>query len=309
MVDAGGCPFRKGQAMWRLGCVAGAAAIGLWALLGAVQVTAQAVTQEGKPAQSVVIPAPVLELSLALKVREVMQVLREEGMASGADLARDLPRGAEDPLWSAALSRIYDPAHMEAVFNQSFAQSLADEGEIVEAATAFFASRIGERALSLELAARMALQDEAVEAAAERAYADLAAANPERQALIDEFVSVNDLVESNVMGALNANLSFLRGLADNGGEAFAMPEADMLAQVWATEPEVRDEMVGWVFPFLTLAYQPLSDADLQAYIAFSKTPAGQRVNAAMFQAYDALFDEISRDLGRAFGLALQGDDI
>jgi hypothetical protein len=64
-----------------------------------------------------------------------------------------------------------------------------------------------------------------------------------------------------------------------------------------------------VFPFLTLTYQPLSDADLQAYIAFSKTPAGQRVNAAMFQAYDALFDEISRDLGRAFGLALQGDDI
>jgi hypothetical protein len=111
------------------------------------------------------------------------------------------------------------------------------------------------------------------------------------------------------MGALNANLSFLRGLADSGVEEFALPEADMLAQVWATEPEVRDEMVGWVFPFLTLAYQPLSDADLQAYIAFSKTPAGQRVNAAMFQAYDALFDEISHDLGRAFGLALQGDDI
>jgi hypothetical protein len=230
-------------------------------------------------------------------------------MASGADLASDLPRGAEDPLWSAALSRIYDPAHMEAIFNQTFAQSLAGQGETVEAATAFFASPIGERALSLELAARMALQDEAVEAAAERAYADLADANPERQAMIDMFVSANDLVESNVMGALNANLSFLRGLADSGVEEFALPEADMLAQVWATESEVRDEMVGWVFPFLTLAYQPLSDADLQAYIAFSKTPAGQRVNAAMFQAYDALFDEISHDLGRAFGLALQGDDI
>jgi hypothetical protein len=69
MVDAGGCPFRKGQAMWRLGCVAGAAAFWLWALLGAVQVTAQTVTPEGKPAQSVVIPAPVLELSLALRVQ------------------------------------------------------------------------------------------------------------------------------------------------------------------------------------------------------------------------------------------------
>jgi hypothetical protein len=29
----------------------------------------------------------------------------------------------------------------------------------------------------------------------------------------------------------------------------------------------------------------------------------------MFQAYDALFDQISHDLGHAFGLAMQGDDI
>lgn len=292
-----------------LGYGPGAVAFLVLAVLGAAPGSAQSVTPQGEAPQSVVIPAPVLALSEALKMAEVMQVLREEGIASGADLAADLPRGAEDPLWSAALSRIYDPAHMEAVFNTSFAQSLAAEGETVAAATAFFASPIGARALSLELAARKALQDKEVEAAAERAYADLADANPERQAMIDRFVSVNDLVESNVMGALNANLSFLRGLADSGGDAFAMPEADMLAQVWAAELQVRDEMVGWLFPFLTLAYQPLSDADLQAYIAFSETPAGQRVNAAMFQAYDALFDEISRDLGRAFGLALQGDDI
>ena len=82
--------------MWRLGSVACAAAFGLWAVLGAVQVTAQAVTPEGKPAQSAVIPAPVLELSLALKVGEVMQVLREEGMASGADLASALLKLHED---------------------------------------------------------------------------------------------------------------------------------------------------------------------------------------------------------------------
>ena len=53
----------------------------------------------------------------------------------------------------------------------------------------------------------------------------------------------------------------------------------------------------------------MSHDELQGYIAFSETPAGQRVNAAMFQAYDAVFDQISRDLGRAFGIALQGNDI
>ena len=68
-------------------------------------------------------------------------------------------------------------------------------------------------------------------------------------------------------------------------------------------------MQDWVYPFLTLAYQPLSDDELQSYIDFSETPAGQRVNAAMFQAYDAVFDQISRDLGRSFGIALQGNDI
>ncbi|MFZ9198205.1 MAG: hypothetical protein ACO22Z_02560 [Paracoccaceae bacterium] len=287
---------------------------GMMALLvvsafGSTHLSAQAVTPQENTPQAVVIPKPVLELSAALKMREVMQVLREEGMASGAELASDLPRGATDPLWSAALSRIYDPAQMEVAFNESFARSLADEGATVEAATAFFASPIGERALSLELAARKALQDEAVEAAAERAYADLAVSNPERLALIDDFVAVNDLVESNVMGALNANLAFLRGLAGSGDKTFALPEADMLAQVWAAEPEVRAEMVAWVYPFLTLAYQPLSDAELSAYLAFSETQAGQQVNAAMFQAYDALFEGISRDLGRAFGLAMQGDDI
>jgi hypothetical protein len=292
-----------------LGYGLGVVAFLVLAVLGAAPGSAQSVTPQSEPPQSVALPAPVLELSGALKTAEVMRVVREEGIASGTELASDLPLGTGDPLWAAALSRIYNPAHMEAIFNQSFAQSLAAEGETLAAATAFFSSPVGERVLSLELAARKALQDKEVEAAAKRAYADLAEANPARQALIDEFVSVNDLVESNVMGALNANLAFLHGLADTGGETLAMSEADMLAHVSATEPEVRAEMVDWLFPFLTLAYQPLSDADLQAYIAFSKTPAGQRVNAAMFQAYDALFDEISRDLGRAFGLALQGDDI
>jgi hypothetical protein len=295
--------------MSRLNWMPRAVVLLVLSVFGATQLSAQAVTPQEDTSEAVVIPEPVLELSAALKMREVMQVLREEGLASGAELANDLPRGATDPLWSAALSRIYDPAQMEAAFNESFARSLADEGATVAAATAFFASPIGERALSLELAARRALQDEAVEAVAERAYADLAEENPERQALIDDFVAVNDLVESNVMGALNANLAFMRGLAGSGDETFAMPEVDMLAQVWAAEPEVRAEMVAWVYPFLTLAYQPLSDAELSGYIAFSETPAGQRVNAAMFQAYDALFDQISHDLGHAFGLAMQGDDI
>lgn len=251
----------------------------------------------------------VLDLSAALNMAEVMAVLREEGIAGSADLAADLPNGPRDPVWAGAVLQIYDVAQMEAVFNRAFAAQLEAEPEAVAAATAFFRSEIGQRVLGLELAARRALMDEAVEAAAAEAHRDLAVQNPKRQALLDRFVAANDLVESNVMGALNANLAFLRGLAEGGGEDFVLPEADMLAQVWSAEPEVRAEMTDWLFPFLMLAYQPLTDAELTAYVEFSETPAGQRVNAAMFQAFDAVFNGISRDLGRAYGQALQGNDI
>lgn len=251
----------------------------------------------------------VAGLSRALRMAEAIVVLRDEGIASGKDLAADLPAGAEDELWGQALQRIYDPLQMASVFDAAFASALADDPQAVSDATVFFASEFGQRALGLELAARQALLDEDVEAAAAMAYGELAQDNPARQVLIDRFVAANDLIESNVMGAMNANLAFLRGLAEAGGPAFALPESDMLAQVWAAEPETRAEMVGWLFPYLTLAYQPLSDAELQAYVDFSETPAGRRVNAAMFQAFDVLFDRISRDLGRAFARSLQGDDI
>ena len=265
--------------------------------------------QQAQLTEAAPLAQSVLDPSAALNMAEVMAVLREEGIAGSADLAADLPNGPRDPVWAGAVLQIYDVAQMEAVFNRAFAAQLEAEPEAVAAATAFFRSEIGQRVLGLELAARRALMDEAVEAAAAEAHRDLVAQNPKRQALLDRFVAANDLVESNVMGALNANLAFLRGLAEGGGEDFVLPEADMLAQVWSAEPEVRAEMTDWLFPFLTLAYQPLTDAELTAYVEFSETPAGQRVNAAMFQAFDAVFNGISRDLGRAYGQALQGNDI
>jgi hypothetical protein len=48
---------------------------------------------------------------------------------------------------------------------------------------------------------------------------------------------------------------------------------------------------------MNMAYQPLSDADLDTLIAFSQTEAGQGVNRALFDAYSALYEDISRNLG------------
>ena len=86
-------------------------------------------------------------------------------------------------------------------------------------------------------------------------------------------------------------------------------EGEMLAEVWGQEDQVRADTEAWLFPFLALAYQPLSDAELKAYVAFSASPEGQRLNRALFAGFDAVFEAVSADLGRAAGLELRGRDI
>lgn len=252
---------------------------------------------------------PILDLTDALQMGEVVMVLRDEGLSNGDDLAADLPGGPQDPQWKLALNRIYDVDAMQAQFSAEMEARLAKDPDAILAATIFFNSELGEKALRLEVDARRALADPAVEEKARAAYQALDKDNPARRALIDRFVVVNDLVESNVMGSLNSNLAFFRGLAAEGGETFGMSEAEMIDQVWSGEPEARKETVDWLFPFLTLAYQPLSDDELQAYIDFSMTPAGRKINAAMFAAFDQMFDGISEELGRTVARQMNGEDI
>ena len=54
-----------------------------------------------------------------------------------------------------------------------------------------------------------------------------------------------------------------------------------------------------VMGFLVLAYQPLSDEDLQAYQAWSESDAGVLVNRALFAAFAEVYTPISRSLGQA----------
>ena len=53
-----------------------------------------------------------------------------------------------------------------------------------------------------------------------------------------------------------------------------------------------------VYCFLLMAFNPLNDAELQAYIDYSQSSSGQALNAALFEGFDARYREISYELGR-----------
>jgi hypothetical protein len=253
------------------------------------------------PAQTV---APVLE---ALRMPELLEVMHEEGMSYGADLEADLFPGRGGAAWAATVGGIYALDRMEGMIGAGLASTL-DPAE-AEAIVAFFKSPAGQRIVELELAARRAMLDDAVEEAAGEAWQALEAEGGARWQLLIEFAEVNDLVESNVAGALTANYAFYGGLVEGKAYGFDMSEEQILADVWGQEDAVREDTVNWVYSFTALAYQPLSDAELGAYVDFARTDAGQAVNAALFEAFNAMFATISRDLGRGAARYLAGQDI
>lgn len=275
--------------------------------LGLPQATALAETAGNAPVTAVSVTPDTL--AKTMKIAELIAVMREEGLDYGRSLEDEMFPGRGGPDWQATIGLVYDQTTMLERFMATFKAEIAGEPAAMAAIQTFFADERGQRILSLEIEARRALMDDKIEEAAKASAQEMMAKNDPRMAALRDFSEANDLIESNVQGALNANLGFYQGMARAGAFGEDMTEDQMLSDVWRQEPDIRSETEDWLYPFLALAYGPLSDDDLQAYTAFSRTPAGQRMNAALFAAFDTVFVQISRDLGRAAALKVIGDDI
>ncbi len=260
--------------------------------------------QDGSGAVTVEAVAPLAE---ALGIGELMPIMRDEGLDYGADLARDMFPGRGGDRWTAQVGRIYDTDRMRREMEQGMAARL--EAGKIDALLQFFESDLGRRIVGLELSARRALLDPGVEEASEEAATELEASGDPRFDLLQSFVEANDLVEMNVVGALNSNWAFYQGLDAGGAFDGQLTEEQMLADVWAQEEQIRAETRGWVYAYLGMAYEPLSDDELAAYTALSETPEGEALNAALFAAFDEMFTRISRELGLAAATFMAGEDI
>jgi hypothetical protein len=249
--------------------------------------------------------APADDLMDALQIDDMLEIMREEGLSYGADLGEEMFPGGTSERWQALLGEIYDTEKMRAVMRRDFERMLdgTDAGPLIE----FFSSDRGTEIIALELSARRAMIADDVEAAARDAFRSVDGTDDPRLEQLARFIEVNDLLEANVAGAMNASFQFYRGLVDGGG--FDMTEADILKDVWAQETETRADTREWLHAFLLLAYRPLEDADLDAYIALSGSAEGRVLNRALFAGFNAMYDEISYALGLAAAQQMQGQDL
>lgn len=240
-------------------------------------------------------------------LKQTVEIMREEGLEYGADLQAELFPGQATELWTRDVDRIYAHEAMLDLVRQAMADAL--EGDDIEPIIRFFDSALGRQLVELEVSARRAIMDDDVEELAKTRFEDLAAELDPRVKLLEAFVEANDLVETNVTGALNANLAFYQALNEGGAFGEELPESELLADVWSQETEVRTDTASWVFSYLNMAYDPLEADELQAYIDFSNTDAGRDLNRALFVAFDRMFVEISAQLGTAAARYMSSNDI
>ena len=248
---------------------------------------------------------PIDELVEALQIDSMIEVMRVEGMAYGEELAEEMIPGGSNLAWQDLLEQIYDAGKMRKIVRQGFAEVIEDSDPAP--LIAFFSSDLGQKIITLELEARRAMIDDEVEEAARQAYLDLKGSEDPRLDQLRRFVDVNDLLETNVTGALNASFRFYSGLVDGGG--LQMAEGDILADVWSQEEETREDTREWLFAYLLLAYEPLEDDELEAYIALSETTQGRALNRALFAGFNAMYNEISYALGLAASRQMQQQDL
>jgi hypothetical protein len=254
------------------------------------------------------IASDIAVLDEALRLADLFEVLREEGVAHGATLAEDLFPSGGGAGWASAQERIYDAEAQHARFVAVLGRELADDPALPEILS-FFGSELGTRVIGLEIDARRAFIDDAIEDSARVAADRRRVGRDPRFGQLERFIAAGNLLEMNVAGALTGNLAFVTGMNDSGVYGGSMPQEQLLEDVWAQEAQVRDDTESWLQSYLGLAYQPLSEAELDRYIAFWESEAGQRLNAALFLAFDEVFRKVSYDLGYAAGLAMQGNDI
>lgn len=246
------------------------------------------------------------DLVAALRLDDMVQIMRAEGIIYGEELALEMFANGTSQTWKDQVSHIYDA---DTMFNQVEAGlRIGLEGTPgLTDLVAFFQSDLGAKIVSLELDAREAMVEDDIEQAAIETYGALDGTDDPDLVAVTRFVEANDMIAFNVSATLNSFYHFYVGLVDGG--ASDMTERELLASIWDQEDMIRDDTRDWIYGYLLLAYDLLETSEINAYADLSMTPAGQKLNAALFAGYNTMYDDVSYALGIAAAGQMSAQDL
>ncbi|MGZ3216542.1 hypothetical protein [Paracoccus sp. T5] len=251
--------------------------------------------------------APEQRIWHGLDMGAMMPILRDEAVREAGRLEEEGVIQGNGPPWPSIVARIHDTGRLEEMFRAGAVDALDRvNGDRLDAGLRFYEDGLGQRLVALETGARRNLLDEETEAEALEAFERALDQDAPRAEQILRLIDRADLVAPNVASGLNASLAFSRGFADGGGFDMPLTDEQAMAEAWAQQEQIEVDATEWLQGFLMLAYAPLTDAEMETYIAYASSPEGQALAQVLFAAFDRVFAQTSYDMGLAAALRLQG---
>jgi hypothetical protein len=258
-------------------------------------------------------PAAADDLARAYLLPELFEIMAEEGLQSVMADGVTTLEGRALTQFQRDVTQIYQAERMEADFTARLRAELEIQPDVVQDALDFAQTDLGRKILRLEISARKALLDPEVDDIARMALSDARGARATESAarrldLVRARIEANDLVELNVSLGLNTSYAYYAGMMAEDA-ANELSAEQVLYLVWAQESSIRLEVEDWSESYFLMAYAPLSEEEMQAYVAYVSTPLAQAFNRALFRAFDAVFTDISKSVGRALGRRLSAEEL
>lgn len=237
--------------------------------------------------------ADVQALYDALRLDEIADIIHQEGI-------EQIDVYAENYVGPRSASQFAQQA--QSIFARDDIQSTLLQGletldpDHMATALEYFTSAQGALFAGLETTARAAISDDAVEEQAKQMVTQAQDSDPSRIALLEQSIETLKMVDYNIQAAQESQYSFLIELAQ--AEVIDFSQGEILALIAEDQGALTEMVQEWLLAFTYMAYSPVSDDDLQGYIDFQSSDAGQALNQSLFDAFRVMDVAQSQKMGR-----------
>lgn len=205
------------------------------------------------------------------------------------------PDGAEGlRRLAAATEEAFSPRSVRIATRREMAQRL--DPQQLGALQAWFAGPAGRRITAREVAMSAKHGDSTQRQ--KQGDSLLAAATPERRALLQDFMAVSRNAEAASSSMLNLILSLQSGVARAAGRADVPPLQVLRERMEPQRQQMEQQLGPLVLSLAADMYAPVSNEDLRAYVAFLGTAPGRHLTDTTLRAMDAAVAQSAEELGR-----------
>lgn len=229
----------------------------------------------------------------AMGLPALLAAFAADGAASAQSVNDGFLGGQGGDVFAETVRRLYDVDRLNPILREGLKEAL--DAAVAARALVFFETEMGARIIRIEVEARNAMSDEALEAAAMRA-ADIP--DPD----VVEMLDIRDLVARNTDITLDAQSGFFSGMQSAAPGA---PAPDIEGQ----RGQVTERTRAWITGYYMLVASALEEHDLSTYSAFWETDVGQALDEALFVAFEALYVDLSFALGQMVGRLMPQNEL